>query len=399
MKRIASIAVVAAVLAGGCGGTNERRDEAYGRWQGTRSQVIYGVGDGCLKAGDLKKAERYALEAIDLDEKNVSARILLAKVLLENGKFVSASQELDKAMVITPNNGEVAYLQGVALEKRRSYAEALKCYQRARALDDENDEYLKAAAEVLVSMGKPRLALELLEPQLERDDCPPKLTGLAGKLALLVKEPVQAAELFRRYLDAEPENLSAREGLAKAHFFAEDYVKALDVLKKLSVHPEYADKAAWVYILMGNSYLALNYVRDAHDSFTTVSRITPDDPTAWLSLAKTFAAMGDPDGTITATRRVMAIGGDGLEVVTLLGYALICQDRLAEAKKLLIVAIRRYPKELTLRCMLGRCHEALGEKPQAIACYEQTLQDEPDHRLARMLLDNVIASISPEDLQ
>ena len=375
--------VVAA--AGGCLNTGKQQAEAYKRYHQTRSFMVYGVAMECFKVGDLDKAYSNTLEAIGLDESYVPARVLLAKVLLERGRYARALKELQKAEELAANSPEVAYLKGVALEKLRQFAEALKCYQKARALDEENCHYVTASAEVLVSMGKPQAALELLKARLERDDSDRAMLALAGELAMLVGEPAEAAEFFQRCLDGDPKDVGAREELAKAHFFAGNYREALAVLEKLEAQPRYRDKAAWVPIMMGNSYLALKRPRNARDAYRRATVIEPKEPRAWTSLAKAAMSLGDLNGTVLAARRALDLGGECLEATTLLGYALLRQGRAAEAKKLLTGVVGEHPKDPTLWCMLGRCCEALGQNDQAIACYASVLRSHPDHPLARVL--------------
>ena len=387
MKRTATLTLLLAVaVIGGCEEPGIRRAEAYERYHQTRSLMIYGVASECFKVGDLDKAYANTVQAIGLDEDFVPARVLLAKVLLERGRYTRALKELEKAEKLAAESPEVAFLKGVAFEKLRQFPEALKCYQKARVLDEENAHYVTASAEVLVSMGKSRSALELLKTRLLRDDGDQTVLVLAGELAILVGDPAEAAEFFQRCLDGDPKNLTVREELAKAHFFAGNYAEALIVLERLAAHPLYRDKVVWVRIMMGNSYLALKRPRQARDAYRTATVIEPKEARAWSSLAKATMALGDLNGTVRAARRALDLGGECLEATTLLGYALLRQGRAAEAKRLLAGAVSIYPKDPVLLCTLGRCYEALGRNDQAVACYENVLQSHPDNRLARALV-------------
>ncbi len=386
MKRTATLTLLLAVaVISGCEEPGLQRAEAYKRYHETRSLMVYGVATECFKVGDLDKAYANTVQAIGLDENYVPARVLLAKVLLERARYTRALKELDKAEKLAPGSAEVVFLRGVAFEKLRQFPEALKCYQKARVLDEENANYVTASAEVLVSMGKSRSALELLKTRLSRDDTDQTTLALAGELAMLVGEPAEAAEFFQHCLDGDPQNLTVREELARAHFLAGNYVEALAVLEKLAAHPVYRDKVAWVRIMMGNSYLALKRPRQARDAYRTATVIEPEEPRAWSSLAKATMALGDLTGTVRAARRALDVGGECLEATTLLGYALLRQGRAAEAKRLLAGAVASYPKDPVLLCTLGRCYEALGRDDQAVACYENVLQSHPDHTLAKAL--------------
>jgi Tfp pilus assembly protein PilF len=386
MRRI----VIAALLIGALSGCNvkkhsQQKVEAYQRWSQARAGVVTSLAVEYLKAGQLEKARTRATEALTMAPDHVPAMVVLAKVLIEDGAYARAVEELRIAEVQAAEDPEVAYLLGVALEKRGDHAEALKCYQKARALDEENSHYVTASAEVLVSMGKPQAGLELLKARLERDDSDRAMLALAGELAMLVGEPAEAAEFFQRCLDGDPTDFGTREELAKAHFFAGNYTGALAVLEKLAAHPRYRGKAAWVRIMIGNSYLALKRPRKARDAYRVATVIEPEEPHAWASLAKAAMTLGDLNGTILAARRALDVGGECLEATTLLGYALLRQGQAAEAKKVLTGVVGKHPNDPTLLCMLGRCCEALGQNDQAVAYYASVLRSHPDHPLARAL--------------
>ncbi len=394
MKHMTTIAIVVAVLAGGCGGGNEQKDGAYKRWYTARARVVQAVGEECFRAGDLDKAYSNAAEAVKLNGEHLPARLLVAKVLIEKGQYAQAIEQLKQAEQLAPESEEVAYLMGVALERRRDFAEALGFYQKARALNPANSAYVKANAEVLVSMNKPHRALELVQMHLERNDGEQGMLALCGELAMLVGETALAVDCYQKCFDADPKDSSLQEGLAKAHFFNSDYAKALTLLKKLD-ESAYQGKACWPHIMMGDSLLALNRPREARTAFQRATAAAPDEPKAWICLAKAAVALDDPDEVILAARQVISLSGESLEVATLLGHALMRQGRIPQAKKVLTAAAARYPQDATLQCMLGRCYEALGQKDKARACYAQALRVDPEHMLAKVLLESENGEAAP----
>ncbi|OPX21807.1 MAG: hypothetical protein B1H04_06050 [Planctomycetales bacterium 4484_123] len=345
-----------AAAAGGCGLKNKQKLAAHQRWCETRARVIASVGAEHLKVGDLDKAADSAKQALSLAPSCVPARVLLAKVLLEKGRYAAAAEALRGCQSDAPENPEVPYLLGVAHEKRKQYAEALRQYQKACALDPSNDAYVIASAEVLVAQGKAALALELLESRLERIDGGVPMLLLAGELAMMVGQPVKAAGLYRRCLDAER---------------------------------DYKEKVSWVYIMMGDCYLASRRVAEARGAYEVAVRIDPGDAEIWLCLAKAALAGGDPSAAAKAARRALALKGDSLDANLLLACALLAQDRPEEASKLLLRAAQADPRNATVLCMLGRCCQALGKKDQAVSYYLRALRSDPDHPLAKHLLAGI----------
>ncbi|KPK86308.1 MAG: hypothetical protein AMJ81_01640 [Phycisphaerae bacterium SM23_33] len=387
MKKLIMLVLVAVII-GGCGVDNQsqQRVEAYQRYHQARAQAITSVGSEHLKVGDLDKAGSSAGEALALDKDSVSARILLGKVLLEKGRYAEAAEQLRQAETSAPENAEIPYLLGVALEKRGEYAEALNAYQKARALDPVNEAYVTASAEALTAWGKPQLALELLETRLERTEGNASMLALAGELAMLVAEPVKAARFYQHCLDANAADWAAREGLAKAYFFAGQYVESLETLKQLAAQPAYCDKASWVYIVIGDCHMALDRPRDACLAYETASRIEPADVPVWVALAKARMAADDAKRAASAARQALALEQDCADAKLVLAWAMLSQGNSGDAAKILAEEAKKDPEDATLLCMLGRCYASMGRKDRAVSCYVQALRCDPGHRLAKTLL-------------
>jgi len=386
MKRILLAALLIGLLSG-CQMKNKHKTQAYERWAHARARVVCGVAAEHLKVGDVKKALTTTREALAMDENYVPARVLLGKVLLAQGRYANAAEELRITEVLAPDDPEVAYLLGVALEKHGRHEEALRSYQKARALDPSKDAYVAASAEVLVAMDQPVQALELMRTRLARREGGPGMNALAGDLALLVGRPDEAAGFYRACLDADGDSVTALEGLAKARFFAGEHDGALECLGRLAGRPEYAEKVSWVYIMMGDCNMALKRPRRAREAYETATRIEPDTARIWMALAKAALSLGDLTRATSSARRATALGGPTLEATMVLAYALVRQQRWPEAARMLQAASEKHPDDATVLCMLGRCHQAMGRSDQATSCYLKVLRSHPRHVVARSLLN------------
>jgi len=415
MKRILILAVVIAVLCG----CNIRKvfqeEKARNRreWYQARAKILYGVGVEHLKAGSFDKARTSALEAIKLYPDYVPARVLLAKVLLERGDNADAIEQLRRAQTLSPGDAEVAYLLGQALERTGQFIHALKQYQKARALDPARDTYVIASANVLVLMNRPKEALELLDARLTRTTGSPAILLLAGQIAMLNHSPEKAAEFFQRCLDQEPNSLAVRESLAKAEYLCRHYADALSHLKMIDLQlqkrrelrqdnptlqkqPEV--EKSWVYLMMGDCYMALNQPWRARRAYEKACQIEPEDWQVWVRLAKVAVAMG-PDyarDAISAARRALGLNNQSIEAAVILAGALLKQSHLInqsnplpnwqDAISVLTPALRKHPDNPALWCMLGRCFAAGGFHRKAAACYYSALKIDPNNPLAKRLL-------------
>ncbi len=417
-----TILLAVVVALSGCDVMQKEKVKSYKQWHQARARIICGVGEEHFKAGSLDKAQSCVVESLNLNSDFLPARILLAKILLGKGCHEEAAEQLEHAetlltssktgeVVAAPMGAEVAYLHGEAMERAGRYDEALQHYQKARALDPFNDAYVMASAEVLVSMGKPKGALELLQVRLQRIGAggEPSMIILAGEVAMLAGNYAEAADFFQRYLDMkqdpdlEKSNRSIRESLAKAQFFAGNYRLALESLKRITGNSD--SRSCWVHIMTGDSYMALNRPRKAKAAYEAAVEIEPGDWPVWLSLAKAAVADGDGRRGIAAGLRALELAdgysaGDGsdkgrLEIAVVTAYAMLMKDRPADAMKVLAASAPKNPNDPMLWCMLGRCYSAQGRSDRASACYMAALRADPANRLAKNLLTGIAGR--PED--
>jgi Tfp pilus assembly protein PilF len=386
MKRIVILSAIVLLLAGCQNQQVTDRAMAKQRWQGARATVICGVGHEYLKVGELDKAQANAQEALALQENLLSARVLLGKVYLEKGQFSEAASELRRAQALAPRNPDIPYLLGIALEKRGQWDEALESYREAMGLDEANNAYVMAAAEVLVAKGQPKDALTLLSVRLAKIDGDAGMLSLTGGVALQADEPAKAAEYYQQALDLRKEDVTLREGLAKAHYFAGHYTESLAQLRKLAAHADYRDKSGWVYSMTGDCLLSLGQIAEAKSAYETACRLDPGEAQVWVGLSKTSLAAKDYQRTALSAKRALAIEPTSAEASLLLGYALLCDGQTDAAQKCLEPAAKQHPDDPLLRCALGRCYDAKGLKNRASDCYLQALKSDPGNVLAKSLL-------------
>lgn len=364
---------------------SEAKVEAYQRWYATRAGILLNVGEEQFIVGDLDAAGASASEALALQPDLVPAQALLARVNIEKGNYVKAARQLESAIELAPQNGQLQYLLGVTYEKRREYESALNLYQKARALAPENPAYILASAEMLVQLGQPAEGLALLESKLSSIDPTVGIYKAAGELALLAGQPRRAVEHYSQASMLAPGDVEVLEGLAKANFFAGRHKEAVSVMHELRTKDNY-DQQAWVHTLLGNAYMACERPRDAKASFERAIELEPSVAEHWVNLAKAALACNDTHRTVLAANQALALKSDLVDATVLLGYGLLADGRVNQARDVLAAAARKHPTQAMLQCLLGRSYSALGDQAQARRCYEVALSIEPNNPIAQQLL-------------
>ena len=387
MKNIIIIAILIGTLVG-CNQltVSEAREEAYGRWFEVRAKTLCSLGEEQLKVGQLDHAGIKAQDALALKEDFFEARILLSKVYIEQGHYVAAKAQLDKAIELNPKSTEAMYLTGVALEKDGKCEQALKYYRKVHSLDSENLSAVMAATEVLVAMGRIREAQLNIESYTSISGDEPGIFELAGRIAMMQKEYRKAAGFFSQASDINYQHIGYRESLARAQFKAGLYPQVIETIETLLDSKDYS-AGAWVYTMLGDSYIAASKPYKARNAYYKASELDPENPGVWSNIAKSAIALGDMHRAVISARQALQIDDGFLDATILLGYAMIENGQSSAAIKILNRSVSIHPKSSALLCLLGRGYAAIGKDQEARNCFAQALRVDPENELARELLE------------
>lgn len=372
----------------GCDGmmpsVQDAKVEANDRWNGTRATMLYGVAAEHFRVGQIEKAHAKVTKALSMKEDLVDARLLLARIHIERGENAAALRELHRVRETASRHPEATYLFGVAHEKKGDYREALSHYRRAYELDKSDLAPVRAAAEVLVQMGEFDRAQVYIESYVPHAESDPATFEIAGRINVLCGDHARAAGHFRRALDLDPDNDEYRRCLAQAQFRGGQYVEAAVTLEHLATVPR---PSAWIPARLGDCYMAMNKPTRARDAYARACELDADDVRLQANLAKAMLATGRTRRAIQVAEQALAREADCLDAMVVLGYALVAEGEPARARNLLQRGTLSHGDSPMLWCLLGRAHAALGHRAEAIRCYTEALRREPDHRLARALLD------------
>jgi tetratricopeptide (TPR) repeat protein len=372
----------------------KQRGDAEHRWSNARASVALRVAENRLASGALDEAHKAAEQALQLGPDSQEARIVLARVLIEKGRFTEAADILSRACQANPQDAKAVYFLGVAQEKSGRLEEALNTYRRAYGLDESDLSPIKASTEVLVALGRDRAAMLQIESYLPKAPDDAAMYELAGRLALMGKEYDKAVEYLQHLRDMDFQNVRYAELLARAQLGAGKHAQLVDNLTELLARKNY-EAPTWVYLMLGDGYLAQGQGRNAFNAYFTASEREPKQVEVWLSLSRSALAMNDTPRAVGSAQRALMLAAGDVNAQLLLGCALLKDGKPARAVLVLTGAAADHPDNPTVRCLLGRAHAALGQKDLAVKCYTEAIRLDPLSVLAKQLLQS---SINGEDL-
>jgi tetratricopeptide (TPR) repeat protein len=248
---------------------------------------------------------------------------------------------LQLALQFAFDRAEAHMAYGMFLEERKNWSSASRSYQKALLLDPASVEAALSLARVAVASGQPKLARQTLEAAVEEH---PKNPDLLFQLARLYEEvfeeSIAAAEQYRSFLDANPQDARADAVRRKlrlpagrtpvrttdpiAPMFVEkprDPVPAVSPLivpwpsapdRKLvlNVAPRKNPQAARQAIQRGLEHRQRGDLERAEYYFTRAVENDERVVAAFQYLAEIHSQRGDHDLALDAYRKVIEFGAD-----------------------------------------------------------------------------------------
>ena len=129
--------------------------------------------------------------------------------------FQKALALLNEANVKKPNNSEILFKIGYILQQQDDNSEALNYYKEALELDKDNEFIHNSMASVYRKNGEFISAKLHLHASLEIDDQSPTTYYNYGNLLVDMQKEDEAAEMYKKALEINPDFSEAKEELDK----------------------------------------------------------------------------------------------------------------------------------------------------------------------------------------
>ncbi len=291
------------------------------------------LGEVELGLGDPAAADRF--RPLLAGEHLAAAHFGLGRAAEAAGDPASAVEHFTAVLEQQPEAGSVHHSLGMALRQAGRAEEAAAALARkGSGAVRSSDRLMERLQELARSSGA----------YLRR-----------GNRALMAGRLDAAADLFRRAVTADPQNLAARRNLALALIQSGDLEGALEELRQgAEADPE----DVWIHFDLGNAYLQKGLAEQAIRSFRRAVELAPDFTSAHFNLAN----------------------------------ALIGQERWDEARPHLETVLETDPRERRARYLLAMAHHRDGETAAAIVELRSVLEEEPSNVVARQGLASIFAA-------
>ena len=360
-------------------------ENAKVQWNGARASVLAGLGKDQFESGSFEKARITLNEAIKLDPENAGIRSISARLAIEQGQFELADRELRLARQFDPRNAEADFLSGVVHQRWQKIDVAFEFYSKASEKAPTEISYLLAKSEMLDAMNRSDEALNLLQEKVIYFEHSAAIRDEVGQLLLAQKRYKEAAEMLRQASGLTPEDLTIKEHLGLAQFYAHLWDEAVVTISKLLKEDRYL-KRTDLLAALGESQFSIRKFRDARDSFQIATQMDQSVEGYWLGFGKASLELGDFKRCELCISKSYTITANSTEATVLLGYLRLKQDKLPEALAAFQQASSGLKADALNISMTGYVLEKMGRKEEARQFYVRALKKDPQDELALKLL-------------
>jgi len=300
---------------------------------------------------DLRDAQAYLRNAIELDPAFIEAYILLANTYFYLSSTGAATlsevnepweSTIQAALALDSDNadaqaGNALYLWGSG----RNGAES--AFEKARQLEPANAEIMAMYAGYLRSTFRFDRALPLYESARELDPVSIRVLSGLARIRMARHELDEALALYARIRQIDPANITGYGYVSDIYIIKGNMVQALNwVFKALVIDPDDSDLYNWVALM----YMDLGDYASARKWLVWIERSLNANPLTVSGIAMLDILEGNFDASATNVRRafeeslVDRLGSDSVLVRALLIWAL-GQDQTSSALK---IVTRAHPE-------------------------------------------------------
>jgi Flp pilus assembly protein TadD len=336
--------------------------------------VPFDVGPG----EDQRRLRQWAAEARQRVATEPVLRLLtLARALQAAGDDALAEALLRAAVDARPQELALHAALGKFLEDRQPprWAEAVRCYEAARALRPAAGE---ALAQALVLAGDGVAGLALYDQLVAQRPDNPWLHGRRGIALNRLGRHEEAAAAYRQTLRLQPDYAEAWTNLGIT----------LDDLGRLPEAEAALRQALRCRADFPEAYLAHNSLgvvlerqgrlAEAEAAYREAIRLKPDEPNPHANLSPVLGARGRHVEAEAEAREAVRLRPEMSVAHLNLGAALYAQDRFPDAEAEFRESVRLRPNA-PARCNLGNALHRQGRTREAEAAFREALRLKPDY--------------------
>ncbi len=292
-------------------------------------------------------------------------------------KYDQAIENLRLGLELAPENSDMNFLLGRALDEKKDFPKAEKYLKKAIELQPDNIGYINALSWHYTQSAQWEQVEQLWLGQLKKE--PGNLAYLSQLASIYTKMklPEKAISMYQKVYTTDPRSMEAIQGLAKNYTLVHKNDKALEFwLKIVASHPE--DSNAWYNL--GRLWDEKKNFKKAEDAFKQALLLDDENYYYNLSMARLYFRTGNPSGMLQAEKYLAqstTASPNQFEPYYMLGLIHRDVKKNYPMAVILIKAALKNKVDVYGYRDLGAVYEKLNQPQEALKAYKKVLEIDP----------------------
>jgi tetratricopeptide (TPR) repeat protein len=266
------------------------------------------------------------------------------RLSIVNEAYEEALELFNEKIKTDNTNAELWYLGGMAYNKMMRPDSSLTFFQRAVALNPEDEKMGTALASVYINMQQFTRAKEIYIDMIARDSTRLSPYIQLGSLLLRNREPENALDIYMKLLDREPDNFSFMKSIATC------------------------------YRSMGNDMSAVAWYKKANEQYK-------EDLSVNIALAALYLKMKNYKEGLEIAERGLEIERTNKDLLFWSGFFNYTLGYYHQAITRLLLAEKSGNESVNVKKYLGICYYLTKNYDSALHYLEMIAMDAQDHRI------------------
>jgi len=336
------------------------------------------------------KAKGYLQRYIALEPNQTGARKLLASILLDEHDYNRVIELLYPFAGAATADAQMLSLLASAYMGKKKFQQASELFEQAARLSPDVTDAAVGLGMSQLGVGRIDQGLAQLQAAFDKDSGQSRAGMVLASSYLVRGDAVRAAEIARKVVAKEPENLSALNLLGVALSAAKDVSGARAAFTKAA---RLQRNFLPVQLNLVRLDIAEGKGEAARKRLDALLKVSTDNPEALLELARLERMQRRPAEAIRALQRVRT-GQAKAQAVKPLLYLVELYLQAGDAQNALAVALEletAHPENLSVLAAVGQSHQAGGNFDKARLSFNRMTRVASDNssaliRIARLLM-------------
>lgn len=326
-----------------------------------------------IYTGETDKAIQILTQAKELDRWNYLPHLELGYIYWRQGNLNDALEEFEYACRLNPANVSAYIMLGKVIKEKAGLDAAANRIEELEKVNDVLPGPYRSFATLMISGGDLESARQALEISSTIQPKSTAILSAKGYVALIAGQMETAYEIFDQVLLSNPNQISAKLGLAMYYRYDADYqMEKAQHLEILRLVPT----ASWVHLVLADTYRYQGDWQAALEEVNWAIKLEPSNVEGYIARGALNSMQLKWDSAISDYSFTLELDPHNIDALTGLGDAYNHLTNYSEADKYYQIAVENDPDSAYPLIQLANLYWKLGRVEEAVALEDKVAKFE-----------------------